>query len=78
VLFRQYLDNEGLGYGTPAQRQKQYQKFKAVRAAENVFRHRVDRINAQYETQLAHRLVGFAFELYVAASTGTRSGARSI
>ncbi len=28
---RQFLSHEGFGYGTPGQRQKQYQKFRAAR-----------------------------------------------
>ena len=38
---RQYLSNEGFGYGTPSQRQKQYQKMRAARALDNVNDHRV-------------------------------------
>jgi len=49
---RQYLSNEGLGAGTPGQRQRQYQKYRAMRAAENVYEHRVGKLTAQYETRL--------------------------
>ena len=52
LSFRQYLSNEGLGIGTPGQRQKQYQKFRAMRAAENVYEHRVGKLTAKYETRL--------------------------
>ena len=38
---RQYLSNEGFGFGTPGQRQKQFQKFRAYRAMENVTGNRV-------------------------------------
>ena len=34
-------ENAGFGYGTPAQRQKQYQMYRAVRANEAVFEHRL-------------------------------------
>ena len=44
VSFRQYLNNEGFGYGTPSQRQKQYQKMRAAKALENVNDHRVIKI----------------------------------
>ena len=50
---RQYLSNEGFGFGTPGQRQRQYAKFRAARAAESVHEHRVGRISAKYETSLA-------------------------
>ena len=50
---RQYLSNEGFGYGNPFQRQKQYQKFRALRAAENVTEHTIEKLTAKYETQLA-------------------------
>ena len=50
---RQYLSNEGFGYGNPFQRQKQYQKYKAVRAADNVTEFSVKKLTAKYETQLA-------------------------
>jgi len=49
---RQYLENAGFGYGTPAQRQKQYQKYRAVRANEAVFEHRMSSITARYENRL--------------------------
>ena len=50
---RQYLSNEGFGYGNVFQRQKQYQKFRAIRAAESVSDHNVQKLTAKYETQLA-------------------------
>ncbi|GAV07361.1 hypothetical protein RvY_17200 [Ramazzottius varieornatus] len=43
VAHRTYLSNEGVGYGTPSMRQRQYQQFKAVRAAENVFNYRMEK-----------------------------------
>jgi len=35
------LSNEGYGFGSPAQREKQYQKIRAARAIDNVHDHRV-------------------------------------
>ena len=58
-MFRQYLSNEGFGYGNVFQRQKQYQKFRAVRAAESVTEHNVQKLTEKsyegmvYETQIA-------------------------
>ncbi|XP_026760970.2 dnaJ homolog subfamily C member 28 [Galleria mellonella] len=40
---RQYLSFEGIGYGTPFQRQKQWAQAKAQRAATNVMEHRVSK-----------------------------------
>lgn len=54
-IFRQYLNNEGYGYGTPVQRQRQYTKFKAARAANNVQQHQINKLTAKHETQLATR-----------------------
>ena len=59
IMFRQYLSNEGFGYGNVFQRQKQYQKFRAVRAAESVTEHNVQKLTEKsyesmvYETQIA-------------------------
>jgi len=50
---RQYLEHGGFGYGTPGQRQKQYQKYRAFRANEAVFEHRIGKLTAQYEDRLA-------------------------
>ena len=41
INFSMLEENAGFGYGTPAQRQKQYQKYRAVRANEAVFEHRL-------------------------------------
>lgn len=51
--FRQYLENEGFGFGTPGQRQRQYQKIRAMKAADSVLQHRVDKLSSKYETALA-------------------------
>lgn len=52
---RQYLEHGGFGYGTPAQRQKQHQKYRAFRANEAVFEHRMGKVTAQYEDRIATR-----------------------
>jgi len=51
---RQFLDNP-FGYGPPAQRQRQAQKYKVFRANEAVYEHRVGRLTAQYEDRLVTR-----------------------
>uniref|UniRef100_A0A2M4ALQ7 Putative molecular chaperone dnaj superfamily n=1 Tax=Anopheles triannulatus TaxID=58253 RepID=A0A2M4ALQ7_9DIPT len=48
---RQYLSFDGIGYGTPAQRQKQYQVVRASRAQERVLEHRLSKAQAS-ETAL--------------------------
>uniref|UniRef100_A0A2M3ZC58 Putative molecular chaperone dnaj superfamily n=1 Tax=Anopheles braziliensis TaxID=58242 RepID=A0A2M3ZC58_9DIPT len=48
---RQYLSFDGIGYGTPAQRQKQYQAVRASRAQERVLEHRLSKAQAS-ETAL--------------------------
>lgn len=49
---RQYLEYGGFGYGTPGQRQKQYQKYKVFRANEAVYDHRIGKLTAEYEDRL--------------------------
>lgn len=49
---RQYLEFEGVGFGTPSQRQRQYQQYKVVRATENVYQHRVQKLAAHTEDSL--------------------------
>lgn len=44
---RQYLSYEGFGAGTPSEREKQYQKFKASTAIQNVYEHRINKLNAK-------------------------------
>ena len=46
---RQFPDNGGFGVGTPAQRQKQPQKYRAFKANEAVFERRMGQLTAQYE-----------------------------
>lgn len=43
---RQYLSFDGVGVGTPSQRQKQYVQVKAVRAQERVLNHRIQKAQA--------------------------------
>merc|ERR1712088_523689 len=50
---RQYLSNEGFGYGNPFQRQRQHQKYRAMKASESVTQHTVDKLSVKYENQLA-------------------------
>ncbi|XP_072850194.2 dnaJ homolog subfamily C member 28 [Pogona vitticeps] len=53
---RQYLNFEGIGYGTPSQRQKQYTQFRVDRASEQVMEYRKQRMERQLamnETMLA-------------------------
>ncbi|CAK1579919.1 unnamed protein product [Parnassius mnemosyne] len=40
---RQYLSYEGVGYGTPSQRQRQWTQSRAQRAAANVIEHRISK-----------------------------------
>ncbi|EDW76068.2 uncharacterized protein Dwil_GK15270 [Drosophila willistoni] len=43
---RQYLSNDGIGVGTPFQRQKQYQQVRAMKAQERVLEHRLEKAAA--------------------------------
>lgn len=47
---RQYLSFDGVGYGTPFQRQKQWAQARAQRAATNVMEHRVSKAVASENT----------------------------
>ncbi|XP_028158096.1 dnaJ homolog subfamily C member 28 [Ostrinia furnacalis] len=47
---RQYLSYEGIGHGTPSQRQKQWAQAKAQRAANNVMEHRIAKAVASDNT----------------------------
>lgn len=38
---RQYLSHEGYGSGSPSQRERQYQKYRVITAAENVLNHQI-------------------------------------
>ncbi|KAI5745427.1 hypothetical protein M8J76_010981 [Diaphorina citri] len=44
---RQYLSFDGIGSGTPSEREKQYQKHKASTAVQNVYEHRINKLNAR-------------------------------
>ncbi|XP_017134445.1 dnaJ homolog subfamily C member 28 [Drosophila elegans] len=50
---RQYLSNEGIGMGTPFQRQKQYQQVRAMKAQERVLEHRIDKAAAGEKTLMS-------------------------
>ncbi|XP_073970635.1 dnaJ homolog subfamily C member 28 isoform X2 [Rhodnius prolixus] len=41
---RQYLSYEGIGSGTPSQRQRQYTKYRAAKAMENVTEFRINKV----------------------------------
>ncbi|KAJ6640696.1 DnaJ like subfamily C member 28, partial [Pseudolycoriella hygida] len=43
---RQFLSYDGVGYGSPAQREKQYQQTRASRAYGKVFEYRIDKVSA--------------------------------
>ncbi|NXT49095.1 DJC28 protein, partial [Pluvianellus socialis] len=45
---RHYLSFEGVGYGTPSQREKQYMQFRVDRATEQVLEYRKQRLESQY------------------------------
>lgn len=50
---RQYLSYYGVGSGTPQQRQKQYQKYRAMTAIENVYNHRISKLTFKESTLIA-------------------------
>lgn len=45
---RHYLSFEGVGYGTPSQREKQYRQFRADRATEQVMEYQKQKLQRQY------------------------------
>ncbi|XP_032642302.1 dnaJ homolog subfamily C member 28 [Chelonoidis abingdonii] len=45
---RQYLSFEGVGFGTPSQRERQYKQFRVDRAAEQVMEYRKQKLESQY------------------------------
>ncbi|NXW49988.1 DJC28 protein, partial [Nyctiprogne leucopyga] len=45
---RHYLSFEGVGFGTPSQREKQYMQFRVDRATEQVLEYRKQRLEGQY------------------------------
>ncbi|KAJ8314269.1 hypothetical protein KUTeg_008830 [Tegillarca granosa] len=52
---RQYLSYEGVGMGTPNQRQKQYQQMKVMRATERVHDHRMKKVALDKESAMVVR-----------------------
>ncbi|XP_040279091.1 dnaJ homolog subfamily C member 28 [Bufo bufo] len=45
---RQYLSYEGVGFGTPSQRQRQYMQFRVDRATDQVLDYRKQKLECQY------------------------------
>ncbi|KAM5281643.1 dnaJ homolog subfamily C member 28 [Ctenodactylus gundi] len=45
---RQYLSFEGIGFGTPSQREKQYRQFRADRATEQVMEYQKQKLQRQH------------------------------
>ncbi|NXQ91418.1 DJC28 protein, partial [Nyctibius grandis] len=48
LQHRHYLSFEGVGLGTPSQREKQYMQFRVDRATEQVLEYRQQRLESQY------------------------------
>ncbi|XP_030300579.1 dnaJ homolog subfamily C member 28 [Calypte anna] len=48
LRHRHYLSFEGVGLGTPSQREKQYMQFRVDRAADQVLEYRRQRLESQY------------------------------
>lgn len=49
---RQYLSYEGIGHGTPFDREKQYKKYQVKKAVEHVYNHRISKISNADEHSL--------------------------
>ena len=49
------LTDNPFGYGPPAQRQRQTEKYRVLKANEAVYEHRVGKLTAQYEDRLVTR-----------------------
>ncbi|XP_059576702.1 dnaJ homolog subfamily C member 28 [Alligator mississippiensis] len=47
---RHYLSFEGVGFGTPSQRERQYMQFRVDRAADQVLEYRKQKLESQYTT----------------------------
>ena len=43
---------QGIGFGTPGQRAKQYTQYKVQRAVDNVYEYKTGRVVGQYETAM--------------------------
>ncbi|XP_077198703.1 dnaJ homolog subfamily C member 28 [Paroedura picta] len=50
---RQYLSFEGIGFGTPSQRERQYMQFRVDRASEQVMEYRKQKMENQFATSNA-------------------------
>uniref|UniRef100_A0A8C9PQG2 DnaJ heat shock protein family (Hsp40) member C28 n=1 Tax=Spermophilus dauricus TaxID=99837 RepID=A0A8C9PQG2_SPEDA len=50
LQHRHYLSFEGIGFGTPSQREKQYRQFRADRATEQVMEYRKQKLQSQHFT----------------------------
>jgi DnaJ family protein C protein 28 len=48
--FRQYLTYEGVGQGTPSERERQYRKSRTVAALDNIYEHRLKKHSAENST----------------------------
>ena len=46
------MSNEGIGFGTPSQRQKQFQQYKVARAADRVVDYKTQHVESE-ETSIA-------------------------
>lgn len=49
---RQYLDNEGFGYGSRSQRQKQYEQLRVSKAQQNVLKYKIKQIMPEGDNAL--------------------------
>ncbi|KZS05018.1 Uncharacterized protein APZ42_031961 [Daphnia magna] len=52
---RQFLNYEGIGQGTPFQREKQYQRHQVKKAVENMYNHRISQIPNTEENSLVQK-----------------------
>lgn len=52
LIFRQYLEYEGIGFGSLSKRQKQYQQHRVQRASDKVIDHKYGHLGEQ-ETSIA-------------------------
>ena len=50
--FRQYLEYEGVGFGPPSKRQKQYQQFRVQQVSDRLIDHKTQQFGVQ-ETSIA-------------------------
>lgn len=52
IQHRQYLDNEGIGFGTRSERQQQYSQYRVSRAQDSVFKHKMKKMMPEGENSL--------------------------